>query len=247
MLRRIFIKGEITDDSLIYLDKKSINHAINVLRLKNNGKFIAVDGNGNEYISEIADYTKGIARIISINKSESNRVTAVNLYLAVIKQQRFEIALEKCTELGVNSVTPVKCKNSLPLDITENRVKRFNTILEQASRQCGRLHIPLLHTASTFEKVITVGNSEETLIAHSTSENDNITVPNITTISAHTSYNIFIGPEGGFTAEEINIAIENNAKIINLGQNILRTETAAIAVCSFIMTGPFLHKGLHPY
>lgn len=240
MLRRIFIKNKITDRELFHLDEESLNHAVNVLRLKNSDNFIAIDGSGNEYVCEITDRIKGNARILKLNNSYSGDfIPIINLYLSLIKQPRFEVALEKCTELGVSSITPIKTQNNLPMEMTENRIRRFNTILEQASRQCTRLNIPSLHPTLSFKEAIEQSKNGVVIIAHRDGNKQSLK-PSTLTISDNEEnfrehvYNIFIGPEGGFSAEELKTAQENNAKTINLGRNILRTETAAIAACSII-------------
>jgi len=233
-MRKIFISKENISANFIKFDKESANHAFNVLRLKEGSKFKAVDGAGNEFEAVITN--ENCAKIISVKKSaEIENVPAINLYLAKIKQPRFETALEKCTEIGVSSITPVTTKRCLPYEINENRIKRFNTIIEQATRQCERFFVPELRTETSLEKALEKINGL-TIVPDTSSKGLDFSKISHKIISQK-DINIFIGPEGGFTADEISLAKGAGAEILNLGSNILRTETAAIVTCSLIKYG----------
>lgn len=233
-MRRIFIPHENINGNIIETDQEAQKHIVKVLRMKEKDKFIAEDGSGIEYIAEIISFDKKSvkAKIIERIEKIDNGIN-IDLFMSLIKPARFEIMLEKVAEIGVKKIIPIISRNCGEYQINENKINRFNSILNQASRQCAGSFIPILEDTKNFEEAIKQAKLNGSIIfpdptGHlSWSEIKNF-------INTKDKINIFIGPEGGFTKEEVEFAKEQNAYILNLGERILRAETAAISVASMV-------------
>ncbi len=238
LLRRIFVSPENISQDRITFDRKSANHALNSLKLKNGDKFIAVNGNGGEYLAIVTDSSKGTAAILSVsNENQDNEPVKLHLYMSLIKQTRFETAIEKCTEIGINTITPIYTERSTPSEVTDNKYKRFSSIIEQSIRQSQRLSVPFLSKSKSFAQAIKEASINGVIIIPTLSENGYPWKELREHLKPAGSLNIFIGPEGGFTESEIEFSVKNGGKILYLGKKVLRSETAAITVCSLVRFG----------
>ncbi len=193
----------------------------NVLKLKIGEKIILGDGEGREaevtLLSVTSHNVVGIIEKINHIKEENKR--KVNLYLAILKKENFELAVQKAVESGVTSITPIITERTIKTGLNMERLEK---IIKEASEQSGRSIVPTLSPILNFEDALKVGtNSEEKIIFHLI---DKEYIPN----KKADNVSIFIGPEGGFTEKEINLSIENDYILASLGKNTLRGETAAI-------------------
>ncbi|QCZ36798.1 16S rRNA (uracil(1498)-N(3))-methyltransferase [Mycoplasma nasistruthionis] len=154
----------------------------------------------------------------------------VVLALAVIKLDRFEWALQKAVELGATQIIPLRTQFTNHELISFNKFvkkyERFQTILQNASEQSFRNKIPELQELTDFKDAIKLQYTNK-ILAH---EKVNLTQKLDQPIQGDTIF--FVGPEGGFSDDEINLAIKNNIKLVSLGSRILRAETAAIFLLS---------------
>ena len=234
MIRRIFISHENINGDIITSDQEAQKHIVKVLRMKEKDKFLAEDGSGTEYVAEIISFDKKSvkAKILERIEKKDNGIH-INLFMSIIKPARFEIMLEKLAEIGVKKIIPIISKNCGEYQINENKKNRFNSILNQASRQCAGSFIPILEDTKQFEEAIIQAKTNAPIIfLDQTGKGSWSKIGNL--INPKKQVNIFIGPEGGFTKEEVEFAQKQDAYILNLGERILRAETAAISVCSMV-------------
>ncbi len=209
----------------VTFDKTESRHIVKVLRKKMGDVLSITNGKGSLFEAEIivASEKKCTASITSsvINEKEWN----YQLHMAIAPTKsldRLEWFLEKATEIGVDEITPIFCSNS------ERRVvkmERLQKIVVAASKQSLKYHFPKLNNALTFKEFLNRAIDGEKLIAHcydyEKTPLKNIKVSNKTTI--------LIGPEGDFSEQEIEQAIDKGFTAISLGTSRLRTETAGIA------------------
>jgi len=258
-LHRFFIEEKIADKKEITLaDLELIKQLSKVFRFqpankdKVGDKVILFDGSGFEYEAEIISLNKNNVtfRIIKSNRGSAfgmskslASVNYVSLYLSVIKKNNFELAVEKCTEIGVSKIQPIISERSEKKDLN---FTRLNKIVKEASEQCGRMTLPEVSQIITLDQAVSrvVEEGGEGVVFH--------TVTDISTVHKYShifnrpgsqthhlaltkagidgSHQMatFVGPEGGFTEKEMELFSKNNFKILSLGSNILRAETAAI-------------------
>jgi 16S rRNA (uracil1498-N3)-methyltransferase len=210
---------------IIIEDPEMLNQLKNVFRLGTGDKLILCDGAGNETIGEIRLLTKQRAEIMigEVCLVNNSSRTKVSLYLAILKNDHFDLVVQKATEVGISEIIPLVTKRTIKTNLKYDRLKK---IIKEASEQSGRGELTRLKPAMTFSEAILSADGEKVLFD---SSGQNLTDVKLTggTLS------IFVGPEGGWEASEIDVAGQNGFKIINLGVLTLRAETAAI-IASFL-------------
>ncbi|WP_117275557.1 16S rRNA (uracil(1498)-N(3))-methyltransferase [Mycoplasmopsis edwardii] len=213
-------------DNYFILNKETLKH-LNVIRISNNPFICVFQGKFYECVLEF-DKAK-IIKEINQNHEFDHEVTVA---LSLIKYERFEWALQKLVELGATKIIPVITDYTngelYKFNKFEKKLERFNTIIQNAAEQSFRNIIPELAPLTKFKDVIKLPITNK-IIAH---EKQDLSQPIEKDINQETLF--LIGPEGGFSDNEINLAIENNVKCVSLGKRILRAETAAIYMMSKI-------------
>ena len=213
------------------LSPEESKHCIKVLRLTTGDTIYLTDGNGNLFESKITDdgFKKTTVEIINIQHEYEKRSFKLHLAVAPTKNiARFEWFLEKATEIGTDIITPIICRHSERRSIPWDRL---NKIIVSAMKQSHKAYLPLLENAIQFEDFIARDFKMDKYIA--------ACIPGINN-SIKDLYQkdndviILIGPEGDFSEDEIEMAINKGFKPINLGKSRLRTETAAIFACASV-------------
>jgi 16S rRNA (uracil1498-N3)-methyltransferase len=204
---------------------ENIKQIKDVLRMKRGDTIILSDGkgkNGEVIINSISpDKITGLVNKMAWPVSAKNFGVAkqVNLYLAILKKENFELAVQKAVECGVSNITPIITERTIKTGLN---IPRLEKIILEASEQCGQDIVPVLSPILKFENALAFGVSAgEKIIFHLTGEPYK---PNQIAKSA----SIFIGPEGGFTDKEVSLAEKSGYKVASLGPLTMRGETAAI-------------------
>jgi len=193
----------------IILGAEESKHATKVLRKKEGDILNFTDGKGNLYKAEItiADTRKCRLKTISSEQKEKQHNYHLHIAIAPTKNMdRFEWFLEKATEIGIDEITPIICSHSERKIIKKERCKR---ILLSAMKQSLKYHLPKLNEAISLT-------------------NESGEKKDLKTINKTEKTIILIGPEGDFSTKEIELALENEFKAVNLAKTRLRTETAGI-------------------
>ena len=206
-------------------------HAAYALRIRVGDYITVFDGLGHDYSCRVKEIKKDKTLLELLDTSENACETAifVTLYLSVIKQDRFELAVQKATELGVKKIVPVYST------FTQRNVSlnfdRLNKIAISACEQCGRSRVPIIDQPLDFDGLLDRAKKTYMIFPWEREMHGNIQ----TAIDINkTDISVFVGPEGGITEEEKNKLTDIGAKSVTLGARILRAETAAIAALSVI-------------
>jgi len=211
-----------------YLDETESKHAIRVLRLAKDDRISLIDGKGNFYNAKITeDHPKrcGIEIIARIPEYEK-RSHYIHIAVAPTKNtDRFEWFLEKATEIGVDEITPVLCEHSERRMLKNERLEK---VIIAAMKQSIKAYLPKLNPLIPLKNVLHAPFDGKKFIAHCYDQNRKQLKNEITGCR---SCLILIGPEGDFSEEEIELAIEKNFIPVELGKSRLRTETAAVVAC----------------
>lgn len=206
-----------------------LNQWRNVLRMEDGDKVILFDGRGDESLCELVSPTGKISKknaLLKVLETKKGLAPSrdVTLYLALIKKDNFELALEKATELGVSRIVPVQADRSEKKGVNYERAEK---ILREASEQSGRAVVPIIGEIIDIKKIpddVVVfdprgdKSAREYFAKHTTS-----------------SISVFIGPEGGFTDAEIESFHARNISIVTTGAQILRAETAVIVALTLAL------------
>ena len=235
-MQRYFVKEKINDKFI--LENTDIHHIKKVMRCKNNDK-IEIVYDKKVYLCNIDDIDSLTLSIL--DSYEEDRESDINLTIAVslVQEQKFDLILQKLTELGVNEIIPVKTERSIvKLDKSKEEKKqlRWETICKEASEQSHRITIPKIHNVMTL-KELSNNQKQLNLIC---SLNDT-TKPLEHYLTNDVKDILFIiGPEGGFAKSEEDFLIANGFQSTSLGKRVLRVETAAIYVASIVN---YVYKG----
>lgn len=211
-------------DQSFQLSEEESKHICRVLRLKENDTIELLDGFGRLFSCSIAvaDPKKCL---VKVNAVHEDTPSANELHIAIAptkNMDRIEWFVEKATEIGITEITFLSCKNSERTKINEDRIER---ILVAAMKQSKRTFLPKMNGLQPFSKF--VSTHKNGLIAYC-ADTEKTTIKNA---FQHSNCPILIGPEGDFQPQEVTLALENGYKIITLGENRLRTETAALVAC----------------
>lgn len=157
---------------------------------------------------------------------------SITLFMALIKSERLDWAVQKVTELGVDKIVPFESEYSVVKD-KGNKVDRLNRIAVSAAKQCGRSILPEIDKTQKFdEMLLSLSQYSQIVVAYEGEKQ------NAREVLAHLDVTkpiaLIIGSEGGFSQNEIDKLTRTGAKVISLGQNILRAETACVALLSAV-------------
>lgn len=236
-----FAQHENIYDTYIELTGTDVNHIKNVLRFKEGDKLLISSGDNVDYSCHIAEFgeDKIIAAIDSRDEVGKELPSKVYLFQGLPKGDKMEFIIQKMTELGVYSIIPVAMKRSVvKLDSkkADSKVKRWNAIAESAAKQSKRSIIPKVTEVMTFKQALKMASDVDVkLLPYECADGIEKTKSIIEGLHGGTSVAVFIGPEGGFDIEELELAKECGWEVITLGKRILRTETAGMMLMSVLM------------
>ena len=225
-----FIKNYTIHDEQIHVnDAELIHQWKNVLKFKAGEQIILAHPNAMEALCEVEKLDKKEAALKVINESENTKTVKrlVTLYCAILKRENFELVVQKSTELGAKAIVPIKTERTIKQNIKMDRLQKIAT---EASELAGRNTVPEISEVVDFQTAISENNTGTKILFDITGGKLAHHIENW-----DKTLSIFIGPEGGFTEDEINFAKENGAEIISISPLTLRGETAAI-VATFVST-----------
>lgn len=233
-----FVDKNNCNDGKYYISGTDFNHIKNVLRMKTGDEFlISCDGKSDLCRLEAYEADLAIAQIVEENYSDNELPIRIHLFQGLPKNDKMELIIQKCVELGVSDITPVemsRCVVRLEEKKKNSKQTRWQAIAESAAKQSKRNIVPTVHSVIPFSQAIK-SSADIMIIPYENEDGMAATVSVLKDIKHNMTVGIFIGPEGGFDEKEIELARENGGRIISLGKRILRTETAAITAVGMCM------------
>lgn len=220
-----FLVKNLKDSKDIILKDKELLHQFNrVLKFKPDEQIVLFDGKGTWIKCSIItlDKKECVLKKIESGVTHRNENELINLFFGIPKRNKFELILEKGTEVGVTSFNPIITDRTEKLSVKEERAQR---ILIEASEQSENPNLPLLKKTLSFSKVLLKLNTKNTFVFHTSGEPINI--PDLKFFS---EVNILIGPEGGWSPEELEAFKDKGFTIYKAGDSVLKTETACITI-----------------
>ncbi len=226
----------------IFLRGDDYNHIKNVLRMRT-GEVISVsDGmSEKEYRCHIEDFTEAAVhcRLDFIKEADTELPIRVSLFQCLPKADKMDFIIQKAVELGVDEIIPVaskRCVVKLEGKKALSKTVRWNAISESAAKQSARHIIPEVREIMDFRSALSYAKACDTrIIPYELAEDFKITKEILESLGINSRVAVFIGPEGGFSEEEISEAKEAGVIPLTLGRRILRTETAAMVVMSWLV------------
>ena len=217
------------------LSEEESKQCVRVLRMTVGDELHLTDGKGNMYRCKVVSDNAKRCEVEVVETTPEYERMSYGLTMCVAPTKiidRFEWFLEKATEIGVSEVYPLECDHSERRQI---KLEREEKVITAAVKQSLKAYHPVLHDMTSVRDIITMDFEGEKYIAHCDSSfGERPYLGNLVKKGANTL--ILIGPEGDFSKEEINFALQNGFKAISLGRERLRTETAAVVATTVVAT-----------
>ncbi len=233
-MQRFFIEEKLEQQSFIKLNREIEHQCKNVLRYKDDELIELLDDQHHLALASLKFTDEGLMASIKEIKTVVVNDLKITLIQALIKKDKWEFVLQKATELGVYQIVPLILKrNVVKWEAKEipSKLKRDQKIIQEAAEQCERLTCPKILAPIRIQDIEQV-MSEQNFVAYE--DETQVTLKHC--LETKQSYSIVIGPEGGFTEDEINQLNEIGFKSVSLGPRILRAETAALVGINTIQT-----------
>ena len=239
-MHNFFVEENDRNADNFYISGTDYNHIKNVLRMKIGDTFL-VSCNGISNLCELNKIEENIAiaKIIEENYNDTNLPVEIYLFQGLPKADKMELIIQKTVELGVSAIIPTemnRCVVKLEEKKKRQKQERWQAIAESAAKQSKRNSIPEVYESVSYKKALEIAkNLDLLLVPYENKDGMKSTKEALKNIKNGMKIGIIIGPEGGFTENEIESAIDNGGNIISLGKRILRTETAAITAVGMCM------------
>ena len=217
-------------DELVALSSDESHHLARVLRVEAGQELTLFDGQGTRAEGVVDAVTKKEVTVrITARETVPPPAVEITLIQAVCKPDRFELILQKATELGVRRIQPVITQNaSLPSGKIEKMAERGEAIIRNAAQQCGTAWLPDFQRLEKFSSIVPNLGTFDAVFIGSLHPNAKPFKESFRSLGNIKTAALLIGPEGDFTEEEVNAAVAAGAIPVTFGSQILRTETAAI-------------------
>lgn len=239
---QFFVEPSSIQGNRVIITGKDVNHIKNVLRMKPGEEIAVSNGMDNrEYRCGIKELLEEqiVCELYFIKEEKTELPSRIYLFQALPKADKMELIIQKAVELGVYEIIPVASKRAVvKLDAKKEKSKlvRWQGIAEAAAKQSKRGIIPEIRGVMSFQEAAAYSSHAPIrLIPYELAEGMQKTKETINRIKPGEDIAVFIGPEGGFAEEEIEIAEKAGIQPITLGKRILRTETAGMTVLSILM------------
>ena len=223
-MSRFFCADPIQQNASFDLDARAAQH-VRVLRLREGEAITLFDGSGGETPATLTRIDKRSVEVttgehVAIEREADRQIT---IYAALIANDRMDWMIQKACELGVTAIRPMFTERSqrIPGDVGK-RVEHWRGILIAACEQCGRNRIPEIHAPAALAAVLSSLATQSAVLLDA---DGGATAPSI----ASGSVSIFVGPEGGFAPNELELLRNRCDHNLRIGRTVLRAETAAIA------------------
>ena len=239
-MNRFYHPDTISAHSEINLSEDASKHLVKSLRLKPSDKIILFNGDGYDYHGEVSDIDKKNVKI-AVNEKKLNMSEAdidINILQSVTSRDKLDFIFQKNTELGIKNfylINTERVNFKIPQSKTENRIEHLKKVVISACEQSGRSKIPTVHeTILGLNKLTNEDDHSCKLILNPYTDYSLSNLRNNDLINKK-SFQILIGPEGGFSEAEIKVAENAGFKSLSLGKRVLRTETASLSIASAIL------------
>lgn len=238
-MTRLFVDYSLGSKDSLSLDEENSRYLSQVLRMKIGEELIVVDSDSVEYTCTISEICKKVV-VLDILEGKSNTSETpfkVTLFQSVSKGERMDYTIQKTTELGVFEIVPVISERVIVKFSGKEtgKIDRWQKIALEASRQSHRGIVPLIKEPMDFSDAVEFAKDNFDLLLFPWEEEGKLGLKEALKGFSGKSIAVFIGPEGGFSEKEAQIATSNGANSVTLGPRILRTETAGAAVLAMLI------------
>ncbi len=237
-MQRFFVVPFRPEDSVLEVTGDLAHQIKNVLRCAPGDSFLLLDNEGSEYDAALVSVhrEKVVLEIRDKRKAEGEPPVQIKLYQSLVRKDRLEFVLQKGTEIGVACFAPVIAHRCVSLYRKgTDKLERWSSIVKEAAEQSGRGFLPTIEEPVTFRDACGGVSGFPLIFWECERETNLYEALKDYSPERHGKINIFIGPEGGFTTGEIELARDNGIRSVSLSPRILRSETAALVAAANIL------------
>ena len=223
---RIYLDKKLNLGLDLVLEKEDTHYLKNVMRLREGDYVFLFNSKDGEFKGEIISSDKKNTKIKLISKIENiNKEGKISLIFSLIKSSKLDYLIQKCTEVGVKNFFPVISEKSIAKDLN---IERIEKIIKESCEQSNQLYLPVIHTVEKLEKKLKSLN-KNSVVFFADIYSANKKIDEVIKNNKNYEFYLLIGPEGDFSLKERDLLKSmDNCIPISLGQNILRSETAAV-------------------
>jgi len=234
-LHRFFVSHQAIHDDVVAFPTEIARQIVRVLRLRAGDQVIVLDGSGHELTVRLTiDGQAVVGQIQSHRPSHAEPEVRVMLYQGMLKGSKFEIVVQHCTEVGVSNVTPIISEHSVSIQPSDARQRRFAVIAREAAEQCRRGLVPSIGQPQQFTDAVALAARAGPVIMLWEDEQAQH-VRDVQLPLDMRQVALFVGPEGGFSAREVDHVRHHGGHLATLGPRTLRAETAAIVATALLL------------
>ena len=231
-IHRFFIQTPITENTFDISDKDLVHQWKNVFRYNVGSQVVLFDGAGADFLCMISSIRNLGATVQVLQKKPTADISQrknIWLCVALLKKDNFDLVVQKATELGVSNIVPVLCEHSEKRKLNMDRMQK---IAVEATEQSGRGDVSAIHPPQTLAEIFQTGILPQEKVIF---DPNGVPFAQYRATTNQVSFALFVGPEGGFSENEIAFLKTYNTPVVSLGTQILRAETAAIAVSALFL------------
>jgi 16S rRNA (uracil1498-N3)-methyltransferase len=235
-MTRIHIMAPVTGETVSISDPEQLHHLRDVMRLKAGDEVVIFDNEGNEFLSQISGLERRQATlVIKTRKIYQPARFKLTMAVAIPRQSRMDDIIDKLTQLSVDNIIPLVTQRVVVKleENKDNRLMRWNKIARSAAEQSQRNKLPVISQVTGMPELLEK-TADFDLKLIPTLEGEGRSLKDVLAGCFPTNILVLIGPEGDFTSPEIQNSLEYGFVPVTLGQTVLRVETAAIAVASYL-------------
>jgi 16S rRNA (uracil1498-N3)-methyltransferase len=234
--RRFFVDGSREAGERIAISERDAHKIARVLRLRDGDDLEIVDAAGRAFDARVRLEPDGMhAELVAVRAAASPPRLRIDIAQGIPKGAKMDFVIEKVTELGAGAVLPFYSRRSVVQDIGDAKLERWRRIAKTAAQQCDRRDVPEVRAPATFEALLEVYTEYDlVLMPWERAKSDPLRVLLPAWLQRANRVLVVVGPEGGFTTDEADLAIAAGARLVSLGERILRSETAGLAMLAVL-------------
>jgi len=224
---RIYLDKKLNLDLDLILEKEDAHYLRNVMRLREGDNVFLFNSKDGEFKGEIISSDKKNTKVKLISKIENiNKPGNISLIFSLIKSSKLDYLIQKCTEVGVKSFSPIISEKSVAKNLNIQRTER---IIKESCEQSNQLYVPAIHAVEKLEKKLKSLDKNSIVFFADINFSNNKKIEEVLKKNKNREFYLLVGPEGDFSLKERDLLNSlSNCIPISLGQNILRSETAAV-------------------
>ena len=223
---RIYLDKKLNLDLDLILEKEDAHYLTNVIRLRVGDNVFLFNSKDGEFKGEIVSSDKKNTKVKLISKIENiNKPGKISLIFSLIKSSKLDYLIQKCTEVGIKSFSPVISEKSVAKNLN---IKRIEKIIKESCEQSNQLSLPAIYAVEKLEKKLK-SLDKNSIVFFADINSSNKKIEEVFKNNKNQEFYLLVGPEGDFSLKERDLLSSmSNCIPISLGHNILRSETAAV-------------------